>query len=438
MHAKLDGTSMMPEDLFNFVIGLGVLSFLIFGMVLRSRRPKTPIWSIMAFSAFVIVISGLTPIESIAHVMDFDVILFLIGMFSIVAVAESSGLLDSIAHLVLSRFKGTYTMLIFLSLTMGLLSSIAVNDTVALMGPPIVYSIAKSMGINPKPLFLLLAFSITIGSTTTPIGNPQNMLIAINSGMKCPFIDFVKYLSIPTIINLIVTALIVAKVYKLNGAFLGSLNKVRSHINNIRDALVASVLLIAVIVFLVVNDVMALLGLPHIENRGFIPFMVAAGGYLLVSNPRDVLRRVDWGTIVFFMTMFITMSGVWRSGVLNSLLSLFMPSKNTWPFDYFGITACSLVLSQLLSNVPFTKLFLDYMKTLGYTPSDVNSWITLAMASTIAGNLTLLGAASNIIIIEVLESRYGETISFKEFSKIGMIVTLVNIAVYTIFILLLT
>ncbi|MEM2535268.1 MAG: SLC13 family permease, partial [Candidatus Nezhaarchaeales archaeon] len=214
--------------------------------------------------------------------------------------------------------------------------------------------------------------------------------------------------------------------------------EVRSHINNIRDALVASVLLIAVIVFLVVNDVMALLGLPHIENRGFIPFMVAAGGYLLVSNPRDVLRRVDWGTIVFFMTMFITMSGVWRSGVLNSLLSLFMPSKNTWPFDYFGITACSLVLSQLLSNVPFTKLFLDYMKTLGYTPSDVNSWITLAMASTIAGNLTLLGAASNIIIIEVLESRYGETVSFKEFSKIGMIVTLVNIAVYTIFILLLT
>jgi len=94
-------------------------------------------------------------------------------------------------------------------------------------------------------------------------------------------------------------------------------------------------------------------------------------------------------------------------------------------------------MSQLLSNVPFTKLFLDYTKSLGYSALDVKSWITLAMASTIAGNVTILGAASNVIILEVLGARYGRTISFTEFLKISSIVTATNIAIYTAFLLLL-
>jgi Na+/H+ antiporter NhaD/arsenite permease-like protein len=292
------------------------------------------------------------------------------------------------------------------------------------------------MGIDPKPVFLLLAFSITIGSTTTPMGNPQNMLIAISSEMRAPFIDFVKFLVVPTVLNIVVTALIVIKFYGIKDGVLERRDAMRKHINNTRDATVASTLLIVVIAFLVVNDLMALSGLPYIKHRGFIPFIIAAGGYLLVSNPRDVLRRVDWGTIVFFMTMFITMSGVWRSGVLNPLLNLLMPRKNTWPLDYFGIVLCSLLMSQLLSNVPFTKLFLDYMRSLGYSSLDVRSWVALAMASTIAGNLTILGAASNVIIIEVLETHYSETVSFTEFLKVGVVVTAVNIAVYTAFVLL--
>jgi Na+/H+ antiporter NhaD/arsenite permease-like protein len=427
---------MSLDDLLDPTVGLSVLMFLIAGMILRSKRPKVPLWSLMAFTAFVVVISGLVPLEAIAEVIDMDVVLFLIGIFSIVAVAESSGLLDWMVHFLVSRFKRTHSVLVFLSLTMGFLSAIAVNDTVALMGPPMVYSLARSMNIDPKPAFLLLAFSITIGSTTTPIGNPQNMLIAISSGMRAPFIDFVKYLVVPTIINLVVTAFIVIKLYNIKNEVLQQKGE-RKHINNTRDAVVATALLIAVTVLLIVNDLMALSGLPHVKHRGFIPFIIAAGGYFLVSNPRDVLRRVDWGTIVFFMAMFITMSGVWKSGVLSPLLSLLMPHKNAWPLDYFGIVLCSLLISQLLSNVPFTKLFLDYMKSLGYSSLDVKSWIALAMASTIAGNLTILGAASNVIILEVLEARYGKTISFTEFFKAGTVVTAVNIAIYTIFLLFL-
>ena len=84
----------------------------------------------------------------------------------------------------------------------------------------------------------------------------------------------------------------------------------------------------------------------------------------------------------------------------------------------------------MLSNVPFVKLFITYMKNLGHTGSDTSPWITLAMASTIAGNLTILGAASNVIVLEVLESRMGTTITFTEFLKIGAVVTIINTLIY--------
>jgi Na+/H+ antiporter NhaD/arsenite permease-like protein len=131
--------------------------------------------------------------------------------------------------------------------------------------------------------------------------------------------------------------------------------------------------------------------------------------------------------------MFVTMEGVWRSGVLQPLLNIILPAKSCGFIGILRITIASILLSQLLSNVPFVKLFTDYMKSLGYTGSDTNAWIALAMSSTIAGNLTILGAASNIIVLEVLESKMNSTITFTEFLKIGSVVTLVNVAIYLIF-----
>jgi hypothetical protein len=94
---------MSLDDLLDPTVGLSVLMFLIAGMILRSKRPKVPLWSLMAFTAFVVVISGLVPLEAIAEVIDMDVVLFLIGIFSIVAVAESSGLLDWTVHFLVSN-----------------------------------------------------------------------------------------------------------------------------------------------------------------------------------------------------------------------------------------------------------------------------------------------------------------------------------------------
>ncbi|MEM2428956.1 MAG: SLC13 family permease [Nitrososphaerales archaeon] len=182
------------SNLYNAIIGFATLLLLIITLIIRGKVTRIPIWSIMSFTAFITVIFNLVNFDDLGIIIDMDVILFLIGMFSMVGLAESSGLLNAIATWFISKFKHKKALIYGSSLMFGLLAAVAVNDTIALMGPPIAYTISRVAKIKPKMMFLLLAFSITIGSTMTPIGNPQNILITIGSGMKAPlspsFINF--------------------------------------------------------------------------------------------------------------------------------------------------------------------------------------------------------------------------------------------------------
>ncbi|MEM4623369.1 MAG: SLC13 family permease [Desulfurococcaceae archaeon] len=393
----------------------------------------------MAFTSVITVVSGLVKFDEFESVVDLDVIFFLIGMFSIVSLAESSGLLNSIAAWFIGLFRSTKSLIYASSLFFGLLAAVTMNDTVAFIGPPIAYTIAKALGVNPTTIFLLLAYSLTIGSTMTPIGNPQNMLIAQRSGMTAPFLKFALYLAIPTIVNLLVTPFLVTKFHKVRyndtkRVLIIPHEQLKDRCNAILAGIgiVSSISLL--IINVIINDFLELMNLPHVTRRGFIPFIIASALYMLSSEPRKILAGVDWGTIIFFTTMFISMEGVWRSHVLDALLNLFLPGKHhDISVDIVSITVLSLLGSQLISNVPFTRLIIEYMRNLGYTGGDEFTWITLAMATTIAGNLTLLGAASNVIIIEYLESRMNTTITFKEFLELGLIVTIANTLIYLAF-----
>ncbi|MEM4035728.1 MAG: SLC13 family permease [Fervidicoccaceae archaeon] len=422
-----------PADSYGPWIGLCIVAFLVAALVVRSRAPRVPIWSIMAFTSFISVLSGLVGFDELETVIDLDVILFLIGMFSIIGLADSSGLLEAISLWFIGKFKRRLTLVYGSSLLFGLLSAVAVNDTVALMGPPIALTIARAAGLDPKMMFLLLAFSLTVGSVMTPMGNPQNILIAARSGLDAPFLVFASKLALPTLINLLLVPWVLIKLYGVRDARV-ELGLIPSEaIKNRRDAALAAVGLISAVCFLVANDVLELRGLPHVERRGIIPFVVASAIYMFSSSPRQLLARVDWGTIVFFIAMFITMEGVWRSGALAPVLGALMSSKETGPEGVLRLAVASLALSQALSNVPFVRLFIAHMRSLGYGGGDAEAWLALAAFSTIAGNLTILGAASNVIVLECLESRMRTTIDFVEFAKRGSIVTAINALVYSAF-----
>jgi Na+/H+ antiporter NhaD/arsenite permease-like protein len=423
---------------FQQIIGATLIALIILPLVARTRLLRIPIWSFMAFASFISVLTGLVSWDELGVIIDLNVILFLIGMFSIVGLAESSGLLEYISYAFISRFRSRYGLILGSSILHGLLAAFTVNDTVALMGPSIAYTVSRVAGIPLSFSFILLAFSLTIGSVMTPIGNPQNMLISINSGLQAPFPVFMYYLTIPTMINLVLTPLVLIKIYGIRDESVVLTSIPSEHLKSRRDAMLALIGLVVAVIALVLNDFLALYGLPHISGKGFIPFIIAAGIYIFTTSPRDSLLKVDWGTIMFFITMFITTEGIWRSGIIQPVLDFFSMGSCGSNLSVVSITLSSLLISQVLSNVPFVNLYIGYLKTVGCTGSNIPEWLTLASMSTIAGNLMPLGAASNIIIMEYLESKYRTTLSFKEFVKAGALVTLINTLIYYPFLLLIS
>jgi len=162
----------------------------------------------MLIGAILMLVFQVISLEYALKSINLDVIGFLFGMFSIVTALDRAGVLKLIAIRMLARANNVNSLLLIFVLGMGILSAFLVNDTIALLGIPLVIYISKHIGIRPVVLLISLAFAISVGSTMAPIGNPQNLLIAIQSGISLPFTTFIVHLAIPTLINLFLTYMI--------------------------------------------------------------------------------------------------------------------------------------------------------------------------------------------------------------------------------------
>jgi Na+/H+ antiporter NhaD/arsenite permease-like protein len=163
---------------------------------------------------------------------------------------------------------------------------------------------------------------------------------------------------------------------------------------------------------------------------------LAAGISTYYSNDRkDIFKNVDYSVLVFFAAMFVVTSALWASGAISMIMShIPSPDANNFVQSNTIISVVSILLSQILSNVPFVALYNFVMLNNGFGGnSHISQWMVLASASTIAGKLTILGAASNIIIIDVAESRNIKAFTFFEIFKIGILITLGNIVIYYLF-----
>ncbi len=422
----------------------GILALGIFALVLaliivrRVRNLEFPIWSAMMIGAALMILLGVISVSDAYNSIDFDVIFFLIGMFSIVAGVEKSGLLGYVMYRVLSPFKNLLYMLIAFVFLMGFLSALTVNDTMAVVGTVIVISIVKQMLLPLDVMLITLAFSITVGSVMTPIGNPQNMLIASQSGMSAPFFSFVRVLGVPTLINLAIVAGFLWFTLKRSGKLSDGKGFVvveEEHITDLGLARISGGCLVLAVGGFLLNDLLGVWGLPHAEHLGIIAFLASVPLYTLAGDKRDLLRQIDWSSIVFFLTMFMVMGALWQSGAAGIFINLIpAPNPANRGSAIVSIMLLSTVLSQLFSNVPLVKLYIDVMKSLGFTGASQYAWLALSSGSTIAGNLTVLGAASNVIILENAESRTGRSFSFFSFLKKGLIITVLNILVYAVWI----
>jgi Na+/H+ antiporter NhaD/arsenite permease-like protein len=385
-------------------------------------RFRFRIWQVMTGGAFAVLLTGQISLQDAFQAINSDVLFFLFGMFIVGAALEESGYLITLGNQLFRKTRTTDQLVLLLIFSFGFLSAILMNDTLAIIGTPLVLFYGQKFRISSHLLLLALCCAVTTGSVMSPIGNPQNLLIASYSRMDNPFLIFGFYLGLPTIISLGITFLLLRLTFRQEfGRAVPGIAE-----ESVKDPQLASIvrlsllLLLGLIAARIVSPlfpVFGLISLPLIALTAAIPL-------LLFSKKRiKLFRSVDWTTLLFFVSMFVLMGSVWQSGIFQSLLRSGIP--DTVP----GILALSVLVSQFISNVPFVALFEPLLVYPGIPTTQV---LSLAAGSTLAGNLTILGAASNVIVIQHAE-KSGETLSFLEFLRFGVPLTLIQVGIFSLF-----
>jgi len=427
---------IIPNDLTAIIHPASLVFFGVYALiVLRSlKRISLPVWVIMFSGAVAMLFLNGISLKAAYGAINLDVIFFLIGMFSIVSGLETSGLLKQFTIRILSFAGSPNKAMLFILVVLGTMSAFLMNDTIAVVATPLIIGLAREMKIKPAPFLITLAFAVSIGSTMTPVGNPQNFLIALESGLKSPFFDFIIFLAPPTIINFFVTYLIVRLYYKKDLATAAKASDLRlvsveESVSDHNLAKLTGVVTIITVTGFFLISLVKLLGYETDINLGTVSLFGASIIYTLSPRRREVIKNINWSIILFFISMFIVMEAVWSTGLVTQIASM-LPHINhsNSPSNIINILFVSVVLSQLMSNVPFVAVYINMMKNIGFNGLDTKGWMALTGGSTLAGNLTILGAASTIIILESAEER-GVTFSFFEYLKIGFLVTAANISV---------
>jgi len=310
---------------------------------------------------------------------------------------------------------------------MGIAAAFLMNDTLAIIGTPIVLLLAKQCRVPPKLMLLTLAFAITIGSVMSPIGNPQNVLIAINGNIANPFVTFFRFLLLPTMVNFSLAFILLRLFYKQDLKSC-AIEHSEEPVKDRKLTLLSKVSLVLIAILVTAKIIIVFLNIPIDFRLTYIALIPAAPIIILSPRRVEIIKKIDWRTLVFFVAMFVLMESVWESGLFQSVIT----GLNLNITSVVAILMISALLSQLISNVPLVALYLPMLMNAGASTKEL---MALAAGSTVAGNLFILGAAGNIIIIQNGEKKYRKTITFLDFAKIGVILTAVNLLVYWLFLL---
>ena len=392
--------------------------------VRRIGRIRFQLWQIMLLGAIAVLLTlQISPLNAIKAI-NLDVMFFLFGMFVIGRAMEESGYLAHLSYKFFRKAGSVDSLILYILFGMGFLSAFLMNDTIAIIGTPVVLLLAKKSGVNTKLLLFALAFAITIGSVMSPIGNPQNLLVAVDGEIPNPFVTFLKYLAVPTIVNLF-AAYIVLKIYYRKHFNVKHIATTPEPITNERLAKLCRVSLALLIVLVLLKIALVSAGV-QVDFRLTYIALASALPIILFSQKRvGIVRRIDWHTMIFFAAMFILMASVWSNFFESRINSMHLNLVST-----SVVMTMSVILSQFISNVPLVAL---YTPTLTHLGASTKELMALAAGSTIAGNLTILGAVSNVIIIQNAEKNAGETLTFFEFVKIGLPLTIINVLVYWLY-----
>ncbi len=342
--------------------------------------------------------------------VNFDTIILLFGVMIVVANLRLSGFFSAVAEWVVEHAHRPIVLLAAIVFVAGFFSAFFVNDTMCLVLTPLVLEIALQLRRNAVPYLLAVAMAANIGSVATITGNPQNMMIGSFSGI--PYRTFAAALSPVAAVGLVLTVLVIAAIYHREFRFqeVVALERRRVRVNRV----------------LMWKSLAVSAGMIVFFFAGWPVPKVAlvAGALLLVTRrvkPERVYREIDWSLLVLFIGLFIVVAGVEKNSSLPG--DLFRAVQRFHLERVAVLSAFAALLSNIVSNVPAVLVFKPFI---AHMSDPARAWLTLAMSTTLAGNLTILGSVANLIVVQ--RARHEVRIGFWEYFKVGAPLTALTIA----------
>ncbi|MCC7017983.1 MAG: anion transporter [Rhodospirillales bacterium] len=363
--------------------------------------------------AIAMAVAGIVPLDQLGAAVDLPTLLLLYALMVVSAQLQLSGFYTWIALRITTLVQRPRLFLWIMMLTSAVLSALLANDIICLAFTPVLTVALLSAQMNPLPFLLGLALSSNIGSAATIIGNPQNMLIG--QAGRLHFGQFLLWCAPPALLALAVGYVLLAWLYRgrftQQGANAAALPHDWPDFNRWQST--KGLLLTTVLIALFFTPI----------PRELSAMTVA--GILLCSrytHSRSMLELVDWHLITLFCGLFVVIHGIAAVNVPVYLIDL-LERYGIALDNLYILTGASTVLSNLVSNVPATMLLIQFLDRANPVP-----WYALAVSSTFAGNLIVIGSIANLIVIEQAK-RYGVEISFGEHARTGIPVTLLSLVV---------
>ena len=369
-----------------------------------------------------------------ANFVDFNVIFLLVSMMIIVSITTRSGVFSWLANELLKLTKGhPVSVLVVLGLFTAVVSAFLDNVTTVILIMPITFSIAKKLDINPIPFLLTEIVASNIGGTATLIGDPPNIIIGSAAGFT--FMDFIKELTgIVAVILVCVIAMLAIcfrKSLKADPEKMNEITKIdNTHTITDKKLMIRSLIVLSfVILGFVLHDMI------HIETC--IVAMLGASILLLFEKPTEILRDVEWNTIFFFIGLFIIIGGLEASGGIKLMAEWVLNvTKGSESATAMIILWASGIISGVIDNIPYTAtmapMIAEIQKVMGQSYA-YPLWWCLSLGACLGGNMTIIGAAANVIVSENA-AKEGHPISFMGFLKYGIPIVFISLAISTAYI----
>ncbi|RZQ60125.1 SLC13 family permease [Amycolatopsis suaedae] len=361
--------------------------------------------------------------------IDWNVIFLLLGMMVIVGVIKQTGLFDYLGIWAAKRSKGRpYRLMVMLMGITAVASPFLDNVTTIMLVAPVTVVVCNRLRIPAQPYLIAEVLASNIGGAATLIGDPPNIIIGSRAGLS--FNDFLVHMAPPVIVIFAVFVLLTRVLFRKSFVYNPD-NVAAVMALQERRAITDPALLVRCLV--VLTGVVVGFGLHavvHVEPS--IVALVGAGVMVLVSRVdiRDVLNEVEWPTLVFFMGLFVMVAGLVHTGVISTV--------GTWAIgalgdNYFGAATALLfgssVLGAFFDNIPYVATMAPIVEGVVAQIPDPSTgqalWWAFALGADFGGNGTAVAASANVVAIGIA-ARTGHRISFWQFTRYGIVVTVLS------------